>query len=324
MGKTFPGTYKVNAVIEGANYKTLSLTAVLFIDRATITGITFKGYSAAYDALPHGIQIDGTLPDGVSVKYTLDTESGIIFENATEIGVYNVVATITGAYYKKLSLNATIIITAGRLTTVTGIVLDRSGENNIENGGKKGVILSWNPVPHAVSYDVYVSHTNGTNLMKFNVTGSNCDIKDKIFTTLCRDKYNIQIMAIPVSGDQSYAPSLLSQPILYEHTGRLYPPKNVKITEGKLTWDKVADAELYEIMLCLLDNNGAIIQTWKGVRSDSNSELVTEILKSYDSHNLPAGTYCFQIRAATMHNSFWVDTYMSDFSSPSTDTIIIS
>jgi hypothetical protein len=324
-GKTLPGTYNVNAAIDGVNYNTLVLSAVLFIDKATITGINFAGYSAVYDALPHGIQINGTLPNGVSVKYTLDSENGFVFENAVERGVYNVVATLTGEYYKKLTLTATIIITPGRLATVTGISLDRTGEESSKSDGKTGVVLSWNSVPNAASYDVYIFYTDGTQAMKFNVAGLNCDIKDKIFTALNRDKYNIQIMAMPAGGDESYAPSLLSAVVLYAHKGRLHAPANVKIQGDRLMWDAVADADMYEIRMCLLDASGAVVRSWQGGQTTLTNESVTDIVNSYKrDDNIPAGTYCFQIRAATAYNGYWVGIYASNYSEYSAGTVTVS
>jgi hypothetical protein len=324
-GHTLPGTYKVNAAVSGANYNTLTLPAELFIDKATITGVTFADYSTVYDGTPHSIKINGTLPQGVSVKYTLGSENGTVFENAVKKGVYEVFAALTGNYYKKLTLTAALIITADRLTAVTGISLDRTVEDGGKNNGMYGVTLSWDPVPNAASYDVYISYTDGTSAMQFNVAGTSCDIKDKVFTTLYRDKYNVQIMAMPASRDENYAPSVLSAAVSYDHKGRLPAPKNVRIENDRLTWDAVIDADMYEIRICLLDADGAVVKGWQGGRTISTSESVKDVVDDYKSYDkIPAGTYCFQIRASTANNSYWVGVYASDYSSYSADTVVVS
>lgn len=69
----------------------------------TITGVTFKNLTVAFDGNEHEITVEGTLPEGAKVEYTDN--------KGTNAGVYNATAKITCDGYKTLTLKATLTIT---------------------------------------------------------------------------------------------------------------------------------------------------------------------------------------------------------------------
>lgn len=104
---TNAGTYNATCKLECEGYNTLTVSAVLKIEKADITGITFNGGSFEYDAEAHSIIIEGNVPYGVSVSYTYN---GTVADSAIETGKYTVVATLTGVNYNPLTLTATMTI----------------------------------------------------------------------------------------------------------------------------------------------------------------------------------------------------------------------
>ena len=96
------GEYNAIAVIGGDNYNTLTLTATLKINKADITGITFKDETVTFDYTQHFIYISGTLPEGVTVTYD---NNGKVYANT-----YVVTVTITGDNYNTLVLTAKLTI----------------------------------------------------------------------------------------------------------------------------------------------------------------------------------------------------------------------
>lgn len=106
------GEYNATAVISGANYNTLTLTATLKINKADITGITFDSETVTFDYAQHFLTIKGTLPEGVTVTYD---NNGKVYA-----GTYTVTVTITGDNYNTLVLTATLTI---KHTSSGGITL---------------------------------------------------------------------------------------------------------------------------------------------------------------------------------------------------------
>src|SRR5690606_28463411 len=83
------GVYEVTANIDGgSDYMDKTLTAMLTITKAALTGITLSDEEFVYDGNAKSLLIKGTLPTGVTVAYTGN--------NKTEAGVYEIVATING------------------------------------------------------------------------------------------------------------------------------------------------------------------------------------------------------------------------------------
>ncbi|MCH7415874.1 MBG domain-containing protein, partial [Belliella sp. R4-6] len=128
--RTNVGTQKATATISGDNYTTLVLTAELTITPATITGITFEDGSFVFDESEKAIEISGTLPNGASVAYANNTRKNAGTQQAT--------ATISGANFTTLVLNAELTITPATITGITfedgSFVFDES-EKTIEITG---------------------------------------------------------------------------------------------------------------------------------------------------------------------------------------------
>lgn len=76
-----------------------------------ITGVQFNDATVTYDGAEHSVTVSGTVPEGVSVNYTGN--------KGTDTGVYNATATLTGAGYNTLTLNATLTINGRDITGIT-------------------------------------------------------------------------------------------------------------------------------------------------------------------------------------------------------------
>ncbi len=95
------GTYNAKATLSGKGYQMKILQAALIINKATITGVTFKDDTVIYDGSEQKIEVVG-VPDGVTVSY--------INNSATEAGTYEAKAILTGKNYETLELTATFRI----------------------------------------------------------------------------------------------------------------------------------------------------------------------------------------------------------------------
>lgn len=119
-GVTDAGNHPVKVTLSGKNYNELTLSAVMVIEKADITGIVFSGGEFTYDGEEKKIEIEGTLPEGVSVSYSGNVQ--------TEIGEYPVTATLSGDNYNTLTLPAVLIIKKAESTEepkdFTGITLE--------------------------------------------------------------------------------------------------------------------------------------------------------------------------------------------------------
>lgn len=103
--KTNAGNYTASATFnyDKTNYNTPNIQNLTWeIKKATITGITFSGKTFGYDGNEKEIKISGTLPSGATVTYTNNKK--------TDAGTYNAIATISGANYETLTLNAKLVI----------------------------------------------------------------------------------------------------------------------------------------------------------------------------------------------------------------------
>ena len=107
---TDAGTYNATAVLSGDGYETLTLTATLTIEQATIEGMSLQSETVEYDGQEHSLVLTGNLPDGVtSVVWSYNDE-----ERTSVIapGKYVVTVTLSGKNYKELTLSATLNITS--------------------------------------------------------------------------------------------------------------------------------------------------------------------------------------------------------------------
>ncbi|MDE6557975.1 MAG: DUF5050 domain-containing protein [Clostridia bacterium] len=105
------GEYTVTATITAKNYETLTLTADLTINKAAMTGLSFKGETYSYDGSAHTIELVGQVPQGSSVAYSCK-ENTSLTNSATETGSYTITVTVTNKNYETYTATATLKITA--------------------------------------------------------------------------------------------------------------------------------------------------------------------------------------------------------------------
>ena len=105
-----------------------------------ITGVTFSDLTVTYDGTPHKVEVKGDLPQGVSVQYK-DAQK-------TDAGDYTATATLSGEGYKKLVLNAKLVIEKAQLQGITFPSVKASYDGNphhVEVAGllPEGAIVSY-------------------------------------------------------------------------------------------------------------------------------------------------------------------------------------
>ena len=310
-GAVIPGIYFLKAIVTGSNYNTLELQATLTITKADINGITFNEYSTIYDGSTQNIKINGSLPVGVEVKYTLDTEEGPLFTGESEVGVYNIVVTISGEYYNKLILKAKLIIAPTRLNTVVNVNLY---EMPVVGGfiGSPTMMISWDEVEDAGSYNIYLYFLDGNLAAMINVAGTTHDLRAEFWDLICRDNYKVEVVAMPNPGDANYAPSLPSDPANYKHIGKLYAPQNIRVEDEILKWDAVAEAQAYYIRVFSYNSNGQVISVTGGYIFDGK-EIQTPLADLVRVLDLEPGNYRFTVKASTLSGIAWSIAYESSY-----------
>ncbi|PRY85094.1 MBG domain-containing protein, partial [Mongoliibacter ruber] len=159
--RTIVGSQEVTATISGANYTTLILNANLTITRATVTGVTFEDISFPFDGSVKTIEITGTLPEGTSVSYANNTR--------TSLGSQEAIATISGANYTTLILNANLTITLG---TITGVTFE-DGTFGFDGTSKTLEISGDLPEGTSVDYANNTRTNAGTQQATATISGDN-------------------------------------------------------------------------------------------------------------------------------------------------------
>ena len=99
---TNAGTYDATATLTADNYETLTLRAVLTVQKATFTGITFENDTVIFDNKEHSLAVQGELPQGTAVRYENNGK--------TAAGEYTVKAILENPNYETLTLTATLYI----------------------------------------------------------------------------------------------------------------------------------------------------------------------------------------------------------------------
>src|SRR5690606_11800707 len=100
--QTDAGVYEVTATVSMAGHTDLELTATMTIGKAEIIGIRLEDGIFVYDGSGRSLAIAGDLPGGTTVSYMNNAR--------TDAGSQQVTATITGANYETLVLEATLTI----------------------------------------------------------------------------------------------------------------------------------------------------------------------------------------------------------------------
>ncbi len=118
---TDAGRYEATAIVTKEGYETLTLDAVLTIEKAVFTGITFADKTVIATGREQSIEIaaDGGLPAGTEVRYENNT--------GTEPGTYQAVAVVSNPNYETLTLRATLTINGitDVAADIIGALMDR-------------------------------------------------------------------------------------------------------------------------------------------------------------------------------------------------------
>lgn len=111
--KITAGTYTVTAHIHGGqNYHNNTLTALLTIEKATISTLVFDHAVFVYDGFPKSIFLENALPIGVTVNYTNNDQ--------ITAGTYTVTANINGGTnYHNATISASLIIHKAPITGIS-------------------------------------------------------------------------------------------------------------------------------------------------------------------------------------------------------------
>ena len=105
------GSYVVTANISAKGYKTLSLSASLKIEKASLTNlVTFIDQEFDYDGLVHSIYVSG-VPSEVTVTYKNNDQ--------IDVGTYKVTASLSSPNYHSLNLTANLRIKGKSIDNVT-------------------------------------------------------------------------------------------------------------------------------------------------------------------------------------------------------------
>ncbi len=118
--QTNAGTYEISATLTKDGYKTLTLKAMLTIEKAQFPAdITLESARFLYDGKPHSLAVKGLLPENTKVTYENNDQ--------TEKGTYTVTATLTNPNYETKKLTATLEIytVAQAAADILSDILDR-------------------------------------------------------------------------------------------------------------------------------------------------------------------------------------------------------
>jgi hypothetical protein len=114
-GATNVGVYEVTATLTGDKFATLTLTATLTIQKADITGVSFADSEVVFNGGNQTIAV-ANVPAGVTVVYEHNDAE---FSGRTNVGTYPVTATLSGANYNTLKLEADFTIKRANIAGVT-------------------------------------------------------------------------------------------------------------------------------------------------------------------------------------------------------------
>lgn len=154
----------------------------------------------------------------------------------------------------------------GVKTSVT--ILVKSAQLNTPKLSQSGNFITWEAVPHADSYAIFVNasevQTNETSALSYDLT------MDSSFGDL-----TVTVRAMSASG--KYVSSDMSAPI---HVTKLEAPKNFSYVSGKLMWNAVEGASGYELYVNGIPYVTDVPEcTLSLIRGDN---LITVIAKSAD------------------------------------------
>ena len=139
-GKVNVGTYEITATVTSKNYKDLTLTGTLTINKADVTGVSFDSASFVWDGEEKSVTVtEDLLPEGVTVTYENN--------KATSVGSYVATATLSGDNYNTVTLYASLTVTPADITGVTF-----ADASFTYDGEPKSIAVSGLPAGATVTY----------------------------------------------------------------------------------------------------------------------------------------------------------------------------
>ena len=206
------GIYNIVATLNaGANYQPMTLTAVMEISKADVTGITLQGVNAVYDGTMKRVVLSGNTTiygDELEVTYALTgtTAGGVsvseVANGMINAGNYQVSATLSDNLYNNYNattLSAEIVISARE------IIVDWSFfgaiENSVYDGNKKGVTLT---VSNIIAGDDVKAILNKDNAStNFELVG-NFEYTHSAINALVGSSYSLTIVGFEGEDSSNY------------------------------------------------------------------------------------------------------------------------
>jgi gliding motility-associated-like protein len=150
-----------------------------------ISGISLDDNSFTYNGSAKSLIITGTPPQGTSVSY--------VNNSRTNVGTQNVTATVSGAGYTPLVLNASLVVNPA---TITGITF--TGNSSVYDGTAKSLsITSSLPEGTSVNYANNTLTNVGTQEVTATISGSNYnDLVLKANIVITKKTINVTATAI--------------------------------------------------------------------------------------------------------------------------------
>ena len=243
---TNAGTYNATATVKCDGYNTLTLNATLTVNKIDIVGVTFSGSTTDYDATTKTITVVGDIPNGVTVEYT-GGENGK--NSATNAGTYNITATLSGANYNTLTLNANIVINKIDLQGITF-----TGESFDYDTTKKTISVTGN-IPSGVDV-VYTGGEDGkngaTSVGKYEITATitGANYKTLVLTANLTIKSEEEVLAVVAFGNKIYFQNSLDKNKLYSYNNGTLTNVNNDVVQSMMT----SGAKIYYVSKNLLSS----------------------------------------------------------------------
>lgn len=241
---TDAGSYEATATVTCEGYETKTLNATLVINKINITGVTLSGQSFDYDTNKKTIAVTGAVPSGVTVSYSggEDGKNG-----ASNVGTYTVKATLSGANYNTLTLNATLTVNK---INIQGITFE-SKSFDYDTNKKTITVTGVMPSGVTVSYSGGEDGKNGaTSVGKYTVTAtlSGRNYNTLTLTATLTVKSEEELLTMVSVGDKIYFQNSLDKNKLYSYSGGTLSKVNDDVANAMIR----SETKVYYISKSLL------------------------------------------------------------------------
>ncbi len=195
-GHTNAGVYTVTANVTLADNSTREFTAVLAIEKATTTNVTFADGTFTYDGMAKSLALAGTLPAGTDVTYANNSR--------VDAGSQPVTATVSGANYESLVLTAELTVTPA---AVSGITL-ADGSFTYDGTAKSLALAGTLPAGTDVTYANNSRVDAGSQPVTATVSGANYEslvLTAELTVTPATRSLSFPEIAAKTMGDDDFA-----------------------------------------------------------------------------------------------------------------------